>query len=210
MLKAFMCGVLAQDNVPPDEHLFAALFTTAAAGRTPDLLDLAAEAGPQMQRCWASLRKAASTPESERWGWCWLHADMSLRPVQAASWHANGLKSIDSYALSHHRALFLPPMRASLCRDDRQGKGDQGFLCVWRGRGWRIAYNALLNLHAKAGQAAEAEALFQGMLAAGPHPDRVSINTTISAHAQASSLLPHPSVGMHCLPGACCASSRQK
>lgn len=53
------------------------------------------------------------------------------------------------------------------------------------GRGWRIAYNTLLNLHAKSGQAAAAEALYQGMAANGPRPDRVSMNTTIAAHAQA-------------------------
>ena len=43
--------------MPPDQYVFAALFSAAAAGRTPDLLDLAAEADPQLHRAWALARR---------------------------------------------------------------------------------------------------------------------------------------------------------
>lgn len=51
------------------------------------------------------------------------------------------------------------------------------------GRDWLIAYNALLNLHAKSGAATAAEAVYQGMLHNGPKPDSISVNTLIAAHA---------------------------
>ena len=50
-------------------------------------------------------------------------------------------------------------------------------------RGWGIAYNSLLNLHAKTGQAEQAENVYQGMLLHGPSPNRNSINSTIAAFA---------------------------
>lgn len=56
-------------------------------------------------------------------------------------------------------------------------------------RDWRVAYNALLNVYAKSGQASAAEAVYQAMLINGPRPDSISVNTTIAAHAQV--WLPH-------------------
>lgn len=53
------------------------------------------------------------------------------------------------------------------------------YLC----RGWGIAYNSLLSLHAKTGQAEQAENVYQGMLLHGPSPNRNSINSTIAAFA---------------------------
>lgn len=50
-------------------------------------------------------------------------------------------------------------------------------------RGWRIAYNSLLNLHAKTGSAKLAESVYQEMLVQGPVPDKNSINSTIAAFA---------------------------
>ena len=50
-------------------------------------------------------------------------------------------------------------------------------------RGWRIAYNSLLNLHAKTGSAEQAEEVYQAMLLNGPCPDSNSANTTIAAFA---------------------------
>jgi pentatricopeptide repeat protein len=55
-----------------------------------------------------------------------------------------------------------------------------GFCC----RGWRVAYNAVLNLHAKTAEASRAEAVFQSMLSHGPAPDGISINSVIAAHAE--------------------------
>ncbi len=55
--------------------------------------------------------------------------------------------------------------------------------CCNAGRDWLIAYNALLNLHAKSGEASAAEAVYQGMLHNGPKPDSISVNTLIAAHA---------------------------
>ena len=47
-----------------------------------------------------------------------------------------------------------------------------------------MAYNALLNLHARSRQASAAEAVYQGMLQNGPKPDSISVNTLIAAHAE--------------------------
>ena len=66
------------------------------------------------------------------------------------------------------------------------------------GRGWRVAFNALLNLYAKSGQAARAEATYRGMLRGGPPPDRVSINTTIAAHAQVGGAVPPAPLAVQC------------
>ena len=61
-------------------------------------------------------------------------------------------------------------------------------------RGWGIAYNSLLSLHAKTGQAEQAENVYQGMLLHGPSPNRNSINSTIEAFA-----------AVRCAP--CCANA---
>ncbi|CAL8466875.1 g6411 [Coccomyxa elongata] len=106
---------LQQDATTPDAYLFSALFSACAAGRTPDLLDLAAKAEADMHVRWSSQK-------------------------------------------SQPRHL--------------QHKQD-----------WLIAYNALLNLHAKSGEASAAEAVYQGMLHNGPKPDSISVNTLIAAHA---------------------------
>lgn len=50
-------------------------------------------------------------------------------------------------------------------------------------RGWQIAYNSLLHLHAKTGRAEQAEAVYQGMLLHGPCPDKNSANSAIAAFA---------------------------
>lgn len=51
-------------------------------------------------------------------------------------------------------------------------------------RDWLVAYNSLLNLHAKSRQASAAEAVYQGMLHNGPKPDSISVNALIAAHAE--------------------------
>lgn len=67
----------------------------------------------------------------------------------------------------------------------------------WDCRGWRIAYNAVLNLHAKCGHPSRAEATYKGMLSHGPAPDDVSVNCTIAAHAHVS---PPPCSAIHLSP----------
>jgi hypothetical protein len=42
----------------PDQHLFSALFTVCAAGRMPELLELAARAEEELQQLWHALRSA--------------------------------------------------------------------------------------------------------------------------------------------------------
>ncbi len=61
--------------------------------------------------------------------------------------------------------------------------------CNAADRDWLIAYNALLNLHAKSGEASAAEAVYQDMLHNGPRPDSISVNTLIAAHAHVRFLI---------------------
>ena len=55
--------------------------------------------------------------------------------------------------------------------------------CILVCRGWRIAYNSLLNMYAKSGRADLAEGVYQGMLLQGPLPNKNTVNSTIAAFA---------------------------
>ena len=59
VLPAQVCRLVnfaAQDATTPDAYLFSALFSACAAGRTPDLLDLAARAEADMHVRWSSQK----------------------------------------------------------------------------------------------------------------------------------------------------------
>lgn len=72
-----------------------------------------------------------------------------------------------------HATSLVLRTRFSKCAKDRI------LVC----RGWRIAYNSLLNLHAKSGRADLAEGVYQGMLLQGPSPNKNTVNSTIVAFA---------------------------